>query len=397
MKKLRIAIVGTGTGRGQSWLSTLRKLSDMSDLYEFCSLCEIDEARAKENAERWGVEAYTNLLTMLKEDRPDVLLNGIAPDGNPMVVGLAAKHGVNVVTEIPIAPTLHIADSMIEAVKQHGAKLEVTEQVYLWAREQLKRGIIDAGLIGKITHARLWYTNKADYHGINAVRMLLRGEAKRALGYSGKVPGPGFLSYEGDMVTEDVWDSAIIEFDNGVVCLFEDPPRGRMSSRWDIEGSEGQLVGNDLYIGSLSKFEHFPFVYEYTTVNGKKILDHIRVDTNPPVVFENPFKCYSASDDDEVARMQLLVGFHRAITEDVEPEYGALNARRDLEILFALRESARRGNVWVELPLTEATELEKRLHEEYRKLYGHNPDEVEALASVAFPRGGVRYRIAGWD
>ena len=397
MRKLRIAIVGAGTGRGQSWLSTLRKLSEMSDLYEFCSLCEINEARANENASRWGVKAYTNLLTMLKEDKPDVLLNGIAPDGNPMVVGLAAEYGVNAITEIPIAPTLRAADFMINTVKQRGVKLEVTEQVYLWAREQLKRRIIDAGLIGKITHARLWYTYKADYHGINAVRMLLQSEAERVLGYSGVVPIPGFLSYEGDMVTEDVWDSAIIEFDNGVVCLFEDPPRGRMSSRWDIEGSEGQLVGNDLYIGSLSKFEHFPFVYDYTTVNGERILDHIRVDTAPPVIFENPFKRYRAADDDEVARMQLLIGFHRAITEDAEPEYGPLNARRDLEILFALRESARRGNEWVKLPLTEVTELEKRLHEEYRKMYGHDPDEVEALASVAFPRGGVRYRIAGWD
>jgi len=334
---------------------------------------------------------------MLDEDKPDVLLNGIAPDGNPMVVGLAAKHGVNVLTEIPIAPTLPVADFMIRTAKEHGVKLEVTEQVYLWAREQLKRNIIDAGLIGKITHARLWYTNKADYHGLNAVRMLVRSEPRRVLGYAGKVPVPSFLGYEGDMVTEDAWDSAIIEFENGVVCLFEDPPRGRMSSRWDIEGSEGQLVGNDLYVGSSSEFEHFPFQYDYTTVDGEEVLDHVRVNTDSPVVFENPFRAYHASDDDEVARMQLLVGFHRAVTEDAEPEYGALNARRDLEILFALRESARRDSAWVSLPLTEETELEKQLHEEYRKLYGHDPEEAEALANVAFPRGGVRWTVAGWD
>lgn len=397
MKKLRIAMIGAGIGRGQSWMSTLKKLSNLSELYDFCALCETIEERAVENASRWEVKPYTDLLTMLEEEELDVVLNGIAPDGNSTITALAAKYGVNVITEIPIAPTLPIADFMIETVKQHGVKLEVTEQVYLWAREQLKKKIIDSGLIGKVTHARLFYTNKADYHGINAVRMLLSTEAKRVLGYSGKVPVPSFESYEGDMITEDVWDSAIIEFSNDVVCLFEDPPRGRMSSRWDIEGSAGQLVGNELYIGSLSEFEHFPFEYDYTIINGEKILNQIRVNTNPPVVFENPFKHYRASDDDEVARMQLLVGFYRAITEDTEPEYGPLNARRDLEILFALRESALEGNVWVGLPLTEVTELEKKLHSEFRKLYGHDPKEVEALANVAFPRGGVRYRIAGWD
>lgn len=390
-------MIGAGIGRGQSWQSTLRKLSDMSDLYDFCSVCEVNEETARENAQRWGCKAYTNLLKMLKEDKPDVLLNGIAPDGNPMVVGLAAKHGVNAITEIPIAPTLQAADMMIDAAKQNEVKLEVTEQVYLWAQEQLKRKIIDDGLIGEITHVRLWYTNKADYHGINAVRMLVRSRAKRVMGFSGKVPVPNFVSYEGDLITHDFWDCAVIEFENGVVCLFEDPPRGRMSGRWDIEGSKGQLVGDDLYIGSSSEFNHFPLEYEYTTVDGERVLDHVRVETDPPVIFENPFSKYMAADTDEVARMQLLVGFHKAVTEDVEPEYGPLNARRDLEILFALRESARRGNVWMDLPLTEETELEKELLADFRKLYGHDPSEVEALAGVPFPRGGVRYRIAGWD
>lgn len=397
MKTLRIAILGAGIGRGQSWLSTLRKLSDLSDLYEFCALCEVVEERARENAERWGVKAYTSFPALLAEEQPDVLLNAIAPDSNVMAAGLAAKHGVHLINEIPIAPTLGMADLMIESFKQAGLKLEVTEQVYLWAREQLKRKIIDAGVIGDITHARLWYTNKADYHGLNAVRMLLRQPAKRVLGYAGKVRVPSFVGYEGDLVAEDSWDAAMIEFADGVVCLFEDPPRGRMSARWDIEGTKGQLVGNELYVGSVSDFKRYPFEYEYTTVDGDKVLDHLRVDTDPPVVFENPFKRYRAADDDEVARMQLLVGLHRAVTQDCEPEYGPLNARADMEILFALRESAQRDSAWVDLPLSEPTELEKQIDADFRALYGCGPDEPEALAQVPFRRGGVRWRVAGWD
>ncbi|MBM4081508.1 MAG: hypothetical protein FJ278_17525 [Planctomycetes bacterium] len=227
--------------------------------------------------------------------------------------------------------------------------------------------------------------------------MLIGSPVRRVMGFTGKTAVPGFLGYEGDFITEDVWDSAVMEFENGVVCLFEDPPRGRMSSRWDIEGSLGQLVGSDLYIGSLSKFQHFPFKEEYATVQGTKILEHIRVDTQPPVIFENPFKKFLAADGDEVARMALLAGFHKAVTQNAEPAYGPLNARRDLEILFASRESARRGNVWINLPLTEETELEKRIEAQFRRMYGHGPQEVEALARVAFPRGLSRYKVAGWD
>ncbi|MEW6355035.1 MAG: Gfo/Idh/MocA family oxidoreductase [Planctomycetota bacterium] len=397
MNRLRIAIVGAGRGRGQAWLSTLRKLTEFSDLYDFYALCEVIPERAKENAERWGVKSYTNLRTMLEEDRPDVLLNATAPDSNTMVTGLAAKHGVHVINEIPIAPTLPAADFMIRTAQEHGVKLEIAEQVYLWAREQLKRKIIDTGLIGEITHTRLCYTHKAEYHGLNAVRMLLRSEAKRVLGYTGKVPVPPFMGYEGYRVTEEVWDAAFIEFQNGVVCLFEGPPRGRTSPRWDLEGTKGQIAGNELYIGSQYEFKKFPFLEEYTEIEGVKVLDHMRVDTDPPVVFENPFKNYRAADNDEVARMALLVGFHKAIVENTEPAYGALNARRDLEILFALRESSRRNNTWINLPLTEVTELEKRVHNAFVMTYGAGPEQVDRLVGVAFPRGGVRWTVAGWD
>jgi len=397
MKRLRIAIVGAGTGRGQSWLSTLRKLSDRSDLYDFCALCEVIEDRARENPERWGVKAYTDLTVLLKDDRPDVLLNATAPDSNPMATGLAAKHGVHVINEIPIAPTLAIADAMVQIAAEHNVKLEITEQVYLWAREQLKRKTLEAGLIGRPVHARLRYTNKADYHGINGVRMLLGMQATRVLGFGGRVPVPSFVGYEGDRVEEDHWDAAAIEFEGGLTCLFEDPPRGGLSGSWDVHGSEGQWIAGDLYLGAGPERMRYPIQHEYTEIDGEKVLEHCRVDTDPPVVFENPFKDYRASDDDEVSRMELLVGFHRAITEDTEPAYGAANARHDLEILFALRESVARDNTWMELPLTEETALEKRLTEEFKALYGHGPDEVEALATVPFPRGGVRWKVAGWD
>jgi len=397
MKRLRIAVLGAGTGRGQLWLSTMKKLTELSEFYEFCAFCEIIEERAKENEKRWRVPGYTAIEPMLDEQRPGVVLNAIGPDSNPMSAGLAAKYGAHLIVEIPIAPTLGMADYMVRVMNEAGLHLEVTEQVYLWAREQLKRKIIDAGLIGDITHTRLWYTNRADYHGLNAVRMLVRRPVRRVLGLTGKVRVPGFVSYEGDLITEDVWDAAAIEFEGGVMCLFESPPRGRMTPRWDIEGSEGQIVGNDLYIGSVSEFQHYPFVREYTTVDGEKVLDHLRVDTDPPVVFENPYKSLHADDDDEIARMQLLLGLHRAISEGGEPEYGAANARADMEILFAMRESARRGNVWIDLPLTEPTALEKEIEAEFRSLYGADPDEPEALAKVAYARGGVRYRLAGWD
>ena len=392
--KLRLAVVGAGSGRGQSWLATIRKLTEH---YELCALCEVDEQRARENAQRWGTLAYTDLTALLKEQGPDVVLCAIPPDGNHVVTYLASEHGAHVIVEIPIAPTRSIAEFMMEVTQKHGVKLEVAENVYRWASERLKRKIVEAGLIGDIVHVRLWYLS-GSYHGFNAVRTLLKSEAKRVLGYLGMVPVPNHLAsgYLMRDIPESTWEGGIIEFENGVVCLYEMPPSGHRGNLWEIEGTEGGLIGSELYLGTGSNRRKFPFRFEYTTVDGQRVLDHVRVDTEPPLIFENPFKRYGVADDDEVARAQILIGFHKAVTEDLKPEYGAENAWRDQELCVAVRESALRGNIWVELPLSELTEVERQMHEAYRRLYGCDPLEVECMSKVAFPRGGVRWDVARW-
>ncbi|MFQ6031465.1 MAG: Gfo/Idh/MocA family oxidoreductase [Candidatus Zixiibacteriota bacterium] len=87
---------------------------------------------------------------------------------------------------------------------------------------------------------------------------------------------------------------------------------------------------------------------------------------------------------DDVARAAAHYSIYRAVVEDIEPEYGAVSARKDMEILIAIRESARKGSLPIELPLTEITEYERGIHESYRSRYGHNPLEVgrkEALTA----------------
>lgn len=399
MGALKIAMNGAGSGRGQSWMSTLKKLSE-AGIFDFCAISDINMDKAKESAQRWGVRAYPDLIKLLDSEDIDVVLNGAPSDANVAVCCFCSERGVSVLTEIPIAPTLSLARFMIETAKNNNTKLEICEQVWLWAKEQLKRKIIDAGLIGEVTHARLYYTNKADYHGINAVRMLIRSEAKRVLGYTQKIKIPPIKERHimmGDMRYEDRWDIALIEFANGVTCVFSSPARARMTARWDIEGSLGQIVGDDLFIGSQQSYKHYQFIEEYTMVQGERVLDHIRVETDPPVIFENPYKEWRASDGDEVARMELLYDMYKAVTSGCEVAYGADNACKDIEILLAMRDSALNGNIWVELPLAKETQTERQIEEEFVRVYGRDPKDFNSLVNTNFLVGGVRYTVANWD
>jgi len=313
-----------------------------------------------------------------------------------MAVQMAARHHVHVVTEIPVAPTRGLADLLIETCQHHQVAFEVTEQVWLWAAEQLKRAIIDAGLIGTVQHARLYYSNKADYHGINGMRMLVPSQPRRVWGYTQEVAVPPFEHYIEPIRDRDRWDAAVIEFENGVTCLFESPPRGAIGPRWDLEGDRGSLIGNELTLGGSGKLRRYPFITENTTVDGQTIFDHVRVDTDPPVVFENPHRALRCADGDEVARMDLLLGFHRAVTEGTPVTYSPQQSRLDIEILFAMRESHERGNVWVDLPLTAPTPLEEAIDAEFVRCYG-DPRSPEALVAAPFRQRCVRYTCANWE
>jgi hypothetical protein len=79
------------------------------------------------------------------------------------------------------------------------------------------------------------------------------------------------------------------------------------------------------------------------------------------------------------------------------PEYGTVNARRDMEIWYAIRSSAQHGSEWVDYPSRGATELERRIHDEYVRSYGHDPiEETPKLLHVEFNRLSVMWTIAGF-
>lgn len=387
--KLRIAIAGAGPGRGQIWPETVTKLDD---IYEFCAMCEPVPERAAENERRWGVPVYPTLDEMFADARPDVVLSGVPSDAQHLVVAIAARHGVHAITEIPVAPTGPMTQFVIAAAREAGIKHEVAENVYRWASERLKQKIIASGVIGQLKHARLWYTSGC-YHGFNAIRFLLNAEARRVLGYVGTIPVPYYVDYLSTEVPDQVWEGAIIEFDSGVACLYEKPPQGLRASSWEIEGTDGALVGDELRLHGHRAAQTLPFQWEYTQLDGQRVLDHVRVDTDPPVVWENPFKRYRVSQNDEVARVDILVSFYKAVTQDAPVAYPPEQAWPDQEIWIALRQSAMDGNVWVDLPLTHVTAFEQALMAAYEEHYGCPWDDIECLSKVAFKRGGVRWHV----
>lgn len=355
MKTVKIAVVGAGN-RAMAHLATIPKLTD---IYQLTAICDINAERAKEVSEQFKVSGYTDVERMLKAEKPDVVLIAVRRDGHHTIAKIAMEYGAHCITETPIASTLACADIMINAAKKNNLKLEVAENVWRWPHERMKRVIVDSGLIGELRFAKLWYAS-GSYHGMNAIRTLIQSEVKFVVGYKPK--GPNSPSEIG-----------IIEFENGVSVLYELPFRPRRN-HWEIDGTKGFIVGNEVLVDG----ESYSIQTITEKLNGKKTITSCRLETDPPLVWENRLAKYGLNNADDVARAASHYSIYKAIVEDTEPEYGALNARKDLEILIAIRESALKDSVPIKLPLTEITEHEKQLHEEYKAKYGHNPLDVRS-------------------
>ena len=409
MKKLRIATVGVGPqpeARSARHIETILK---MSDLYELCAFCDLDSKRLREAGRTYGVKAlYTNLEEMLRQEKPDIAYRLTPTDSIGPVCLQIAESGTHLLNEIPIAETLPMADAIIDACERNGVKTEIAENVWVWPEEQLKREIARAGLLGKITHGRFQYPC-GTYHGLSTIRKILDADPIRALGFDGEVAVLPQKSYNDKTMTTCQWEAGVFEFPDQVKVLYEMPAKGRKRELWwEIEGTHGHLSGDTLFLYEDGKEVEYPFQYEFDDDGNEQVIRRLRVDTDPPVVWENPFTSYSIgssagpamygiSGKDEIARGYILASMHRAIVEDTEPDYGPANARMDLEAWIAVRESAGQNHQWIDLPIKHVTNVERAIEEEFVRRYGHDPiREPGALANVKFPRGGVLWDVVGW-
>ena len=401
MKRLRIAAIGLGAGPGSRARHFLATIARLTDHYELTAVCDRSPEVLAEIAALYPSPArFRSPADLFAAEKPDVVLS-LAPKDSHVVMALtAARHGAHVITEVPIALTRRYAAAIDDACRQSGVLWETAEQVWLWPVERMKRMVIDAGLLGELTHARLRYLT-GQYHGFSGVRALLGADATEVLGYCGEVKTQPYVAYGGEPESTVQWDHGLVRFASGVVCLFEKPPRIFPSARhafpvgWDVEGTRGHISGNRVTLyrdGRTTEItEH------YREAGGERLLDSMRVEFDRTLVWENPFIRYGIGDPDDVAKASILVGLHRAITEGGTPPYGARNGLRDWEICLAVRESARLGNRWVSLPLDGPTELEQRIEAEFVRRYGHDPiEETEALLDAPFSRSATLWPVAHW-
>lgn len=113
------------------------------------AVCDLDESKAKAACQHGVCTAYTDAAEMLKKERPDFVEICTRPESHLNLVRLAAEHGVHVMCQKPIAPTIGEIEEMIAVCDRAGVRFMVHEN-YRYRSWCLRlKAELDAGRIGK--------------------------------------------------------------------------------------------------------------------------------------------------------------------------------------------------------------------------------------------------------
>lgn len=146
MKKLRVAVIGCGS------IAQFRHLPEYkaNPHVEIVAVCDINEARVEEVAEKYGAKPYTSYEDVLEKANVDIV-SVCTPNYLHAPITIAALNaGAHVLCEKPMATSSEDAKAMIHAAEKNGKKLMIAHNQRFVASHKKARQFIENGELGKI-------------------------------------------------------------------------------------------------------------------------------------------------------------------------------------------------------------------------------------------------------
>jgi len=161
-RKIRMAIVGCGR-ISNSHFESVKKHQDNIELV---SLCDINESIASAHASKYNVKGYSELEYMLKTEALDVVVLCTPSGFHAGQTELCAEHGINVITEKPMATRWEDGIRMVKACDKANVRLLVVKQNRKNPTLQLLKRAITEKRFGKIhmVHINVFWSRSQEYY-----------------------------------------------------------------------------------------------------------------------------------------------------------------------------------------------------------------------------------------
>ena len=213
-KPIRVGLIGTGW-YGKSDLFRLIQVAPV----EVVALCDVDKnmltaaAALVKQRQKSGKTPllYGDYRKMLSENQLDIVLIGTPDHWHALQTIEAVKAGANVYVQKPISVDIMEGEAMLAAARKYDRVVQVgTQRRSTPHLMEAKKNIVDAGLLGKVSHAEMC----CYYHMKNKNNPPLQ-------------PVPDFLDYEMwtgpaplrpyDGLPHRGWWRAFMEYGNGIM------------------------------------------------------------------------------------------------------------------------------------------------------------------------------------
>jgi predicted dehydrogenase len=272
-RKIRIAIVGCG--------NIADRYADRIKTYAACELVgfsDLDPARAKAFAAKFGGKAYESLEAMLADPTIELVVNLTIHFAHYEVIKQCLNAGKHVHSEKPLAVRYSEARELVELAERRGLRLGCAPITYMGEAQQTAWKIIRSGKAGPIrlvyadiNHGRIeeWHPNPEPFYevgiqwdvGVYPLTLLttIFGPVRRVTA-TGKVVHPHRVTKEGRKFTITTPDFvlAMLEFEQGLTA--------RLSANFYVKGGKqggGVEFTGDLGSVYLGNFQDFSAKVEY--------------------------------------------------------------------------------------------------------------------------------------
>ncbi|HEY7419633.1 MAG TPA: Gfo/Idh/MocA family oxidoreductase [Ktedonobacteraceae bacterium] len=344
-EKLRFGIIGCGV-IGPTHAEAISYLPEAT----LVSVADIRPVQTQKFVQKYHVKAYTNFQEMLASEQLDVV-DICTPSGmHGEHACLAMKAGCHVIVEKPMEITRERLDEMLHVQQETGRKLAVISQHRFDEASMQVHALIEEKALGRLVLGNAivpWWRSQQYYdsgawrgtwsldgggilmnqsiHSIDVLQWLM-GPVKSVYAYTDTLVHT--------METEDT-AVAVLRFANGALGTISATTGAYpgVTTQIQICGDQGSaVIDNDklafLRLARDAKEEVGPYGSKSTTITSTSTTEQSGTTSNPAALTST-------------THMMQIADMIRAIREDGQPLVDGNAARRPVDIILSIYESAR--------------------------------------------------------
>lgn len=163
-ERLRVAIVGCGIGKFHA-----EAYGQLADRFELLAICDLDEAKARELAQRSGApRVVTDLAELCRMDDLDIIDICTPPHLHFQQIQQVLAAGKHAICEKPLVSSVHEVDQLIEAEARAGRRVMPIFQYRFGHGLQKLKLLVEQGVAGQayLATVEVAWRRRAEYYAV---------------------------------------------------------------------------------------------------------------------------------------------------------------------------------------------------------------------------------------